>query len=542
MNVLPNGVCTLAQINPVVGDIAGNGRMVESVIKAQSHQGLIVFPELVITGYPPEDLVLRPSFMRAVEDEIARIQRATKAFKGCAVISTPWVVGGMLCNAVLAISGGEITAVVPKHHLPNYGVFDEKRIFEAGPLPVPFEFGGRRVGVMTCEDAWRPDTARSLKEHGAEILVVPNASPFDEAKYAARLHIMKERCAETALPAVYVNIVGGQDEVVFDGGSFIMDADGAVVHAMPFFEECVSTVGPDAPALILPEREAVPERLGQLYGAMCLGLRDYVCKNGFKGILIGLSGGIDSALSAAIACDAIGADKVRCVMMPSPYTADISIADSEALVKNLGCGYESIPIAPGMEVFDTMLGREVLQGLAGENIQSRMRGMILMALSNAGGYMVLSTGNKSEMAMGYATLYGDMCGGFNALKDLYKTDVFAVSCHVNAMAGYARIPERIITRPPSAELRPDQKDEDSLPPYGVLDAILRGIIEGRMSVPELCALGFERETVIRVRGLLDRAEYKRRQAPPGVKLTTTAFGRERRYPMTNGWREGRQGE
>ncbi len=541
---------TMAQINPTVGDIGGNCALVRDVIAAhgqvfgQDHEpsDLIVFPELVTTGYPPEDLVLRPSFIRQVEAHVHTLVSGTKDFKGCAAISSPWVIDGALYNAILAVSAGRIMGVFAKHRLPNYGVFDEKRIFEAGGIPVPLDFHGRKIGFLTCEDIWFPEGANALKSAGAEILIVPNASPYDDAKYAARRDVAAKRSMETGLPLVYVNQIGGQDELVFDGGSFVTDGQGRVTHHLPFFEEAVETIMLSADTIPMAQG-AVPQtdRIGDLYRAARLGLRDYVRKNGFKGILIGLSGGIDSALSAVIACDAIGTENVHCVMMPSPYTAQISLDDARDLAHNLGCRYDIMPIEPAMRVFGEILGADAAQGITAENIQSRSRGLILMALSNSGGYMVLSTGNKSEMAVGYATLYGDMCGGFNVLKDIYKTDVFAMSDWCNAQDAAQgrtpRIPQRIITRPPSAELRPDQKDEDSLPPYTVLDAILRGIIELRLGTADLVAQGFDRETIRRVWGLLDRAEYKRRQAPPGVKLTATAFGRERRYPITNRYRD-----
>lgn len=551
---LHNTRITLAQINPVVGDIAGNLARIRDIIAPHTQNSdIIVFPELVTCGYPPEDLILRPAFIDSIEQEIEALCAAHQD-DTCLLISTPWRKASLneeenkdaVYNAVLAIQSGEIKGIYAKRHLPNYGVFDEKRIFTASPFPDILNINGLKIGVLTCEDLWFPDVAQYLKDAGAQILISPNASPYDIHKQAERHNIIKARCAETSLPVIYVNQIGGQDELVFDGGSFVADQDGNTLHQMPFCQAAVHSVtlsvdeqgeqhrtalSCDQNSLTIPEAEAL------LYDVLCLGLRDYVSKNGFKGLLLGLSGGIDSALSAVIACDAIGAENVHCVMMPSPYTAQESLDDAKTLAENLGCQYDIQPIEAAMHTFTDILGNEITQGVTHENIQSRSRGLILMALSNASGYMVLSTGNKSEMAVGYATLYGDMCGGFNALKDLYKMQVFALSRYSNTRAGYERMPENIITRPPSAELRPDQKDEDSLPPYETLDAILEAIIEQRLSLQDITAKGYAPETIKRIWGLLDRAEYKRRQAPPGIKVTTTSFGRERRYPITNQYRE-----
>jgi NAD+ synthase len=534
MTQLSDLTFTLAQLNPKVGDLEGNALKIIDTLKSSYDCNIIIFPELILSGYSPEDLVLRSSFVADIEDQIDLICEETLDFKGLALISTPWTLEGVLYNAVLVISEGQIKSVIPKHHLPNYGVFDEKRIFDTGPMPEPFEFNSVKLGICTCEDIWRDDVTMHLKDQGAEIIISLNGSPYDVTKCDTRQEVVKKRCLETNLPHIYVNQVGGQDEVVYDGGSFVMAAKGSILHQCAFFEEDISSFSFKNAK---PFHHVATNQYDHIYQALCLGVKDYINKNGFKGILMGLSGGIDSALSAVIACDAIGAENVYCVMMPSPYTAQISLDDASELATNLGCSYDIIEIEPSMTAVSKMIGEAATKGLAAENLQSRLRGLTLMALSNANGQMVLSTGNKSEMAVGYATLYGDMCGGFNALKDIYKTDVFALSRHVNEISGTARIPERIITRPPSAELRPDQKDEDSLPPYDDLDAILKAIIEDRAPLEDIVAQGYDAEIVVKVQRLLSLAEYKRRQAPPGVKITPKAFGRDRRYPITNGYRE-----
>ncbi|MCB9982139.1 MAG: NAD+ synthase [Rhodospirillales bacterium] len=535
---------TIAQLNPTVGDLRGNAKNILDVWgKAESD--LVVFAEMAVCGYPPEDLVLKPSFINSIYSFVESICEQSKDCKSAALLSCPWRIGDGVYNAALLIENGQIIAVQAKHHLPNYGVFDEQRIFKAGPLPAPIDFRGVKLGVMICEDMWYADVAAHLKAQGAELLVVPNASPFETTKDETRETIARARTHETALPLVYVNQVGGQDELVFDGGSFVMDGCGEIVHQLKSFEEDIITI--PSPTTLTPNGEApLPSPLGRglsegcedIYRALTLGLRDYIEKNGFPGVLLGLSGGIDSALSAAIAVDALGPERVHCVMMPSPFTSEESLVDARGCVEALGCGYDTMPIDAAMDAFTSIIPG--LSDIAHENMQSRARGLILMALSNASGNMVLSTGNKSEMAVGYATLYGDMNGGFNALKDLYKMQVYALSKWRNTHkpAGALGpdgivIPENILTKVPTAELKENQTDQDSLPPYEALDDILECLIEHDMALSEICARGHDEATVKRVWAMLDRAEYKRRQAPPGVKITARAFGRDRRYPITN---------
>ncbi|MDA0997211.1 MAG: NAD+ synthase [Proteobacteria bacterium] len=542
----------LAQLNPMVGDIAGNAVAILAAARDASDRGadLLITTELALSGYPPEDLVLKRSFQDRIESTTLRIARDLAASGGPAgLLGTPWRVDGKLFNAVLLLDGGAVQHVRVKHELPNYGVFDEKRVFEAGPLPGPIPFKNVRLGVMICEDMWFPDVAECLQESGAEILISLNGSPFEVDKVGVRLNIAVARVNETKLPAIYVNQVGGQDELAFDGGSFVVDREYKMKLRAPFWRDAVvisewtrSTDGWHcAEGLVQPSLDATEN----IYSAMLLGLRDYVGKNRFPGVVIGLSGGIDSALSAAVAVDALGSDRVKAVMMPSPYTSKDSLEDAAAVAKMLGIGLDSIDIGPAMRAFDGMLA-DVFKGhgpdITEENIQARSRGTALMAISNKLGHMVLTTGNKSEMSVGYATLYGDMCGGFSVLKDLYKTTVFEVSNWRNAHRPDGALgpagpvmPERVITKPPTAELRPDQKDEDSLPPYHVLDGILIGLVEEELSVENVVGRGFDAETVKRIWRMLDRAEYKRRQAPPGVKISRRAFGRDRRYPITNGF-------
>lgn len=540
----------IAQINPVVGDIRGNVEKVKAASAKLSDCDLIVFPELVISGYPPEDLVMKPAFAadcRAATEALAKDAAGGPAL----LVGTPWPEGGKRYNAVALLDGGEVAAVRYKVDLPNYDVFDEKRVFDAGPMPGPINFRDVRIGAPICEDIWSPDVVECLEESGAEILLVPNGSPFELGKPEVRLNHVVGRVTESGLPLVYVNQVGGQDELVFDGASFVIDGSRRLRAQLNGWREDF--------AVTEWERNAdggwdcargpivdVPEGLPSIYHAAMLGLRDYVDKNGFKGVVLGLSGGIDSAISAAIAVDALGADRVRCVMMPSPYTSKESLEDAAAVAEMLGVQYESISIGPAMEAFTSMLagafeGAE--SDVTEENIQSRSRGLTLMAISNKFGYMVLTTGNKSEMAVGYATLYGDMCGGYNAIKDIYKTTVFDLCRWRNDHAptdvlgpAGAVMPERVIAKPPSAELRPDQKDEDSLPPYDTLDAILERMIEDEQSLSEIVEAGYDEETVRRVWRLLDTSEYKRFQAPPGAKISRKNFGKGRRYPMTNGYR------
>jgi NAD+ synthase len=542
----------LAQCNPTVGDVEGNIARIRAVRDACKTVDLIVFSELVVSGYPPEDLVLKPFFQDKVEAAVNGLAKETGDGGPALLVTAPWRDGGRLYNAILLLDGGVIAAKRFKYDLPNYGVFDEKRVFTPGPMPGPINFRGVRLGLPICEDIWTPDVVECLQESGAEILLVPNGSPFESDKYHERQVHAVARVTETGLPLAYVNQVGGQDELVFDGGSFVLNSDCSLaVQAPPWREATVTTEwerGGDGrwqckPGVIA----APPEGLEAVYNAMMLGLRDYVRKNGFPGIIIGLSGGIDSGLSAAVAVDALGAENVHAVMMPSPYPSRESLEDAEEAARLMGIRYDTVGIEPAMKAFETML-QPIFAGEAPdtteENIQARARGILLMAMSNKFGSMLLTTGNKSEMAVGYATLYGDMSGGYSVLKDVYKTDVFRLSHWRNqhlpegALGPEGRvIPERIITKPPSAELKPDQKDEDSLPPYDTLDDILACLIEGEMGLADITGRGHDAATVQRVWRMLDLAEYKRRQAPPGVKLTRRAFGKDRRYPITNAFRK-----
>lgn len=545
----------LAQINSVMGDIPGNRRRVEEARARAAAAGadLVVYPELVIVGYPPEDLVLRLSLQEACEAAVRELAAQTADGGPAMLVTSPWRDGGKLYNSALLLEGGQIAAVRHKHELPNYGVFDEKRTFAPGPLPGPVPFRGVRLGVMICEDMWVPDVAECLSETGAEILVVPNGSPFETDKWDTRLNLAVARVVESGLPLIYVNRVGGQDELVFDGGGFVLNADRSMVVRQPEFREDLTITTWHRQGEVWscgkgPMAEAYDD-LTAIYQAMMVGLRDYVQRNRFPGVVLGLSGGIDSALSAAVAVDALGADKVRCIMLPSKYTSSLSLTDAEACAKALGVSYETIPISPAVEAFDAML-RPAFQGrepdITEENLQARVRGVVLMAISNKFGHMVLTTGNKSEMSVGYATLYGDMCGGYSVLKDVYKMTVFALSRWRNANVPEGGlgpkgivIPESIIVRPPSAELRENQTDQDSLPPYEQLDAILQMLVEKEMPVRDIVASGQPEDVVRRIQHLLYLAEYKRRQAPPGVKITPRGFGRDRRYPITNAFRDYR---
>ena len=542
----------IAQLNPTVGDIDGNTAQILQAREqaARVHADLVVTTELVVTGYPPEDLVLKPFFQDKVEAAVGELARATEDGGPALVIGAPWRENGKLHNAALLLDGGEIVGSRLKHHLPNYGVFDEMRVFAPGPMPGPVPFRGVRLGVMVCEDMWFEDVSECLEESGAEILVCINGSPYESDKVDERLNLAVARVSETGLPMVCTNQVGGQDELVFDGASFVLDAGHKLTFQAPAYQSHVAltewTRNGDGWACAKGEIEKHPEGLEAIYRAMVLGLRDYVGKNGFPGVLLGLSGGIDSALTAAVAVDALGAERVHTVMMPSPYTSEESLEDAGACAELLGARLDEVSIGPAMAAFETMLkplfgGRE--PDATEENIQARARGITLMALSNKFGNMVVSTGNKSEMSVGYATLYGDMCGGYSVLKDVYKTDVFRLADWRNqvrptdALGPEGRVvPERIITKPPSAELKPDQTDQDTLPPYDELDDILKCLIEHEKGIDEIVARGHEHATVARVWRMLDIAEYKRRQAPPGVKLTRKAFGKERRYPITNAFK------
>ena len=542
----------LAQINPTVGAVAANADKVLAARATAAGQGadLVVTPELVINGYPPEDLVLRPAFQEQVEEAVARLAGATGDGGPAILLGATHRKDGRLYNAIYLLDGGQVRHVRHKHDLPNYGVFDEKRVFAPGPLPGPIPFRDVLLGAMICEDMWKPDVAECLEENGADILVVPNGSPYDLMNIEARLVQAVARVTETGLPLLYVNQVGGQDELVFDGASFVLDAGRNLRCQLPAWEEGVVTTHWSrgeagwtcAPAAIAPEIG----RWEMIYRAMVTGLADYVGKNGFPGVLIGMSGGIDSALTAAVAVDALGAARVHCVMMPSRYTSRESLDDAAECSALLGARLDNVSIVPAVEAYDAMLAglfAGTAPNEAEENIQARARGMTLMALSNKFGHMVLSTGNKSEMSVGYATLYGDMCGGYSVLKDVYKTAVFALAQWRNGHRPEGLkgpqgtvIPRNIIDKAPTAELKDNQKDQDTLPPYDVLDDILESLVENEMTFSAIEARGHERALVERVWGMLLRAEYKRRQAPPGVKITPRAFGRDRRYPITNRFR------
>jgi NAD+ synthase len=535
----------LAQINPVLGDIPYNLEKISKIINDNKEDtDLIVFPEMAVCGYPPEDLILKSSFLRRIENEINKFIKKTD-FGGCAVIlPAPIKESDKTYNAALFIEDNQIKQVIKKQHLPNYGVFDEQRLFYSDSTPCPVEFKGRSLGIMVCEDMWYENVSAELKDKGAEILISVNASPFELSKHNKRKEYAAQRSKETGLPLLYVNQCGGQDELVFDGGSFIMDGHGSVISHLNFFTEAtLNCIWDDKNLSSSAESEQEEPLLAIIYKAALTGLKDYVEKNGFSGVILGLSGGIDSALSAAIAVDALGADKVHCVMMPSIYTSDESLDDAKKCAEKLSTRYDVISIEEPVKSFESTLETffdKNTPETTFENIQPRARGLILMALSNASGKMVLSTGNKSEMAVGYATLYGDMCGGFNPLKDLYKTQVYDLSRWRNKNKpdiGLGPpnevIPDNIITKAPTAELKPNQTDQDSLPSYDELDSILELLIEDDLGFKEITDLGYDKKTVLKIWKLLDRAEYKRRQAPPGVKITSRAFGKDRRYPITN---------
>lgn len=544
----------MAQLNQRVGDLAGNaGKMLEWRAKA-TDADLIVFPEQQLIGYPAEDLVLKPAFAARAAVELAKLAEATADGGPAMLVGSIFLDYGALYNGIALLDGGQIAAVRYKHELPNYGTFDEKRIFASGPLPEPMLFKGVRIGVPICEDGWLAPVSLHLKERGAELLISTNGSPYEIDKDDRRLEeVFAARVRETGLPLMFLNRVGGQDELVFDGSSFVLNADGAAAHRLPDWEEHLRmthwTRGDDGWQCADGPKALWEDHPADIYSAMVTGLRDYVNSNGFPGVVLGMSGGIDSAICAAIAADALGPDRVWCVMLPSRYTSQSSLDDAAQCAEMIGCRIDTIPIAPAVGAFDDMLSGSFADSdvdITEENIQSRIRGVTLMALSNKFGHMLLTTGNKSEMSVGYATIYGDMAGGYNPIKDAYKMTVFAISEWRNAhkpRIGLGRdgpvIPENIITKPPSAELRPDQKDSDSLPDYPVLDKMLHALVEEERSVDEVVAQGFDRDTVVRIERLLYLAEYKRRQAPPGVKLGTRNFGRDRRYPITNAFRSGR---
>src|SRR3954469_10727681 len=559
-----------AQLNLVVGDIDGNEtRILDAYDRAAAVDAdLVAFPELAVTGYPPEDLLLRPAFAAHAADTLAKIAAHTGTT--AAVVGFPEPIGGgALANSAALCAHGEVRGVYRKHLLPNYAVFDEQRYFlpstTDGPL---FTIAGLQVALTVCEDAWSatgPVVTQAAA--GAEVVVNINASPYFAGRVHARAAMLAERAVLAEAPIMYVNLVGGQDELVFDGASMVIGVDGEVLARAKQFEEDLLVVDLDVrrahhrkpragtvrteplPAVAvsdshlgLPSRpprvEPLLDPVEEVYRALVLGTRDYVEKNGFSDAVISLSGGIDSSLVVAIAVDALGPDRVRCVLLPSRYSSEGSITDSEALMQNLGVSGITIPIEPAHEAFTDMLAESfagTTPGLAEENLQARIRGTLLMTMSNKFGWLVLTTGNKSEMATGYSTLYGDMAGGFAVIKDVPKMLVYALCEDLNRRAGREIVPRAVIEKPPSAELRPDQKDEDSLPPYAVLDRIIEGYVEDDRSVADLVAAGFDRETVLRVTRLVDRAEYKRRQAPPGVRVSTKAFGKDRRLPITNRW-------
>ena len=544
---------TIAQLDPVVGDIAGNADKARRARAKAAGDGadLVVFSELFICGYPPEDLVLKPALQEACRGAIEALADDTADGGPAMLIGTPWVEDGKLYNAVALLDGGRVAGLRLKVDLPNYGVFDEKRVFAPGPMPGPVNFRGVRLGVPICEDIWGPEPVECISETGGEILLVPNGSPYRRSAIDERLSVAVARVKDSAMPLVYVNQIGGQDELVFDGASFVLNADLTVGAQLPSFREAVATVvferaaggwhcsgGPAAKLATGDEAD---------YAACVLGVRDYVDKNGFPGVVIGLSGGVDSALCAAISVDALGAERVRCVMLPYRFTSQHSLDDAAAIVAALGVHYDIVPIASAVEGLEkalTPLMAGLKRDVTEENLQARARGTMLMAISNKFGLMVVTTGNKSEMSAGYATLYGDMNGGFNPLKDLYKTEVYRLSRLRNrwkpegALGPSGRvIPENVIVRAPTAELRENQTDQDSLPPYDVLDAILERLVEREEPISTIVASGFDRDLVQRIERMLNIAEYKRRQAAPGVKVTLRNFGRDRRYPITNRFRD-----
>ena len=543
---------TLAQLNPTVGDLAGNAAKAREVWQAGKDAGsdLVALPEMFITGYNAQDLIRKSAF---TADAIAEVKALALA---CAdgpalAIGGPWVEEDALFNGYFILMNGQIRSVIQKHHLPNDLVFDEVRIFDSGPIGGPYSVGQTRIGSPICEDAWYEDVVETHAETGAEFLLIPNGSPYHRTKHDQRLNLMVSRVIESGLPLIYLNMVGGQDDQVFDGGSFVLNRGGALALRLPVFEEAVQQItltrGDDGWTVADGPKATVPEPMELDYHAMVLSLRDYCQKSGFKKVLLGLSGGIDSALVAVIAADALGAENLRAVMLPSAYTSDGSLSDARTLAQTLGCRYDTLPITEGQEAINATL-EPLFDGLkpdlTEENIQSRLRGLLLMALSNKFGEMLLTTGNKSEVAVGYATIYGDMAGGYNPIKDLYKTRVFEIcrwrnENHRDWMQGPtgAVIPTSIIEKPPSAELRPDQKDSDSLPDYPVLDGILQILVDQDGSIADCVVAGYAKEDAKRVEHLLYISEYKRFQAAPGARLSPRAFWLDRRYPIVNRWRD-----
>ncbi len=543
---------TLGQLNPTVGDLAGNAALARDAWEQGKAAGadMVALPEMFITGYNAQDLVMKHAFQLDVMTHIEALAVACADGPALA-IGAPWVEGTMLFNAYLILKNGKIASKSLKHNLPNETVFDEVRIFDSGPLGGPYSVGNTRIGSPICEDAWHPDVSETLAETGAEFLLVPNGSPYYRDKMETRQNMMVARVVETGLPLIYLNMVGGQDDQVFDGASFALNHGGKLAVQLPAFDVCITHIdlerGDEGWRVVPQDLTPMPSDWEQDYRVMTQGLRDYMRKTGFKKVLLGLSGGIDSAIVAAIAVDALGAGNVRCVMLPSEYTSQASLDDAEAVAKALGCRYDYVPIKDGRAAITKTLA-PLFEGhapdLTEENIQSRLRGLLLMALSNKFGEMLLTTGNKSEVAVGYATIYGDMSGGYNPIKDLYKTRVFE-TCrwrnenHRDWMMGPAGavIPDNIITKPPTAELRDDQKDSDSLPDYPVLDAILNILVDRDGSIADCVAAGFDRDIAKRVEHLIYISEYKRFQSAPGPRLTKGAFWLDRRYPIANRWRD-----
>ena len=543
---------TLAQLNPTVGDLAGNAAKAREVWQAGKDAGsdLVALPEMFITGYNAQDLIRKSAFTAAAIAEIKALAEACADGPALA-IGGPWVEERSLFNGYFILMNGKIRSVIQKHHLPNDLVFDEVRIFDSGPIGGPYSVGPTRIGSPICEDAWYEDVVETHAETGAEFLLIPNGSPYHRTKHDQRLNLMVSRVIESGLPLIYLNMVGGQDDQVCDGGSFVLNRGGALALRLPVFEEAIEhitlTRGDEGWTIADGPKAPVPDAIELDYHAMVLSLRDYCQKSGFKKVLLGLSGGVDSALVAVIAADALGAENLRTVMLPSAYTSDGSLSDARTLAETLGCRYDTVPITKGQAAINTTL-EPLFDGLkpdlTEENIQSRLRGLLLMALSNKFGEMLLTTGNKSEVAVGYATIYGDMAGGYNPIKDLYKTRVFDIcrwrnENHRNWMQGPkgAVIPTSIIEKPPSAELRPDQKDSDSLPDYPVLDGILQILVDQDGSIADCVAAGYSKEDAKRIEHLLYMSEYKRFQAAPGARLSPRAFWLDRRYPIVNRWRD-----
>ncbi|MBS3961102.1 MAG: NAD+ synthase [Sandarakinorhabdus sp.] len=536
-----------AQLNPAMGDLRANADAMLRARAAVPKADLVVTPELSLIGYPPEDLVLKPALVAAAEEQVARMAAVTADGGPALLVGTIHRDAAGLHNGHMLLADGQVAGVALKHQLPNYGVFDEKRVFAAGPLPEPVGFRGVRLGIPICEDMWTAPVCGHLKERGAELLLVPNGSPYELGKEYQRLVLARARAAETGLALLYVNRSGGQDELVFDGASFAVNPDGELMARLPDWDEalvCIDWIRGEGFQQGTKSTPDIDDE--EIYHAMLVGLRDYVGRNRFPGVVLGLSGGIDSALSAAVAVDALGADRVWCVMLPSRFTSRESLEDAAACARLMGCRLDSISIEPAVGALAGMMAPALAgrpSGLAGENAQSRLRMVALMGLSNTFGHMLLTTGNKSEMSVGYATIYGDMAGGYNVLKDIYKTTVFRLSRWRNGNRPRLGLgpsgpvmPDRVITRPPTAELRENQRDDDSLPPYDILDPILHGLVEEELSAADIAGRGHDPEVVARIERLLYLAEYKRRQAPPGVKIGRRNFGRDRRYPITNAFR------